>query len=161
MAYSEPWHSQNSLFKHFQGYLEIMRYIDAYSATLSGALLKKDRDWLHLWLKFSIQNVVLILSWKKIQNVSLRGFFLVFLTKCLSNCSSSTKPPLPWKFLFVCLHSGIIRFAKRSILNVWQCSEYVPVSITACYIVQWSYAMYCIRHIQNSGIFRILFIIVN
>ena len=29
-TYSEPWHSQNSLFKHFQGYLDIFRDFDAY-----------------------------------------------------------------------------------------------------------------------------------
>ena len=33
-AYSEPWHSQNSLFKYFQGYLGIFKDIDGYSATL-------------------------------------------------------------------------------------------------------------------------------
>ena len=38
-AYSEPWHSQNSLFKHFQGYLGIFRDNDVYSATLTGAQL--------------------------------------------------------------------------------------------------------------------------
>ena len=27
-AYSEPWHSQNSLFKQFQGYLGLFRDID-------------------------------------------------------------------------------------------------------------------------------------
>ena len=35
----EPWHSQNSLFKDFQGYLGIFRDIDAYLATLTGAQL--------------------------------------------------------------------------------------------------------------------------
>ena len=55
-----------------------MRHIDAYSATLSDALLKKDRDWLHLWLKFSIQNVVLILPWKKSRMFPCRAFFLCF-----------------------------------------------------------------------------------
>ena len=45
-SYSEAWrnnfygHSQNSLFKHFQGYLEIFRDIDANSATLTGAQLQ-------------------------------------------------------------------------------------------------------------------------
>ena len=34
-AYSEPWHSHNSLFKHFHEYLGIFRDIDAYSATLT------------------------------------------------------------------------------------------------------------------------------
>ena len=38
-AYSGPWHCQNSLFKHFQGYLGIFRAINAYSATLTGAQL--------------------------------------------------------------------------------------------------------------------------
>ena len=37
---SEDWHSQNSLFKHFQGFLGIFRDIDAYSAKLTGAQLK-------------------------------------------------------------------------------------------------------------------------
>ena len=36
-AYTEPWHSQNSLFKHFQEYLGIFRNIDTYSARLTGA----------------------------------------------------------------------------------------------------------------------------
>ena len=38
-AYSEPWHSQKSLFKHFQEYLAIFRDIDAYSAPLTGVQL--------------------------------------------------------------------------------------------------------------------------
>ena len=36
-AYSEPWHSHNSFFKHFQGYLGMFRNIDAYSATFTVA----------------------------------------------------------------------------------------------------------------------------
>ena len=35
-ANSGPQHSQNSLFRQFQGYLGIFRDIDAYSAPLSG-----------------------------------------------------------------------------------------------------------------------------
>ena len=42
-AYSEPWHSQNSLFSRFQGYLGIFRDIDAYSATLTGAQLGRKK----------------------------------------------------------------------------------------------------------------------
>ena len=38
-AYSELWHSQNSLFRHFQRYLGIFRDIDAYSVTPTGAQL--------------------------------------------------------------------------------------------------------------------------
>ena len=38
-AYSEFWHSQNSLFNDFQRYLGIFRDIDAYAATLTGPQL--------------------------------------------------------------------------------------------------------------------------
>ena len=78
-AYPEPWHSQNSLFKHFQGYLGISRDTDGYSATITSVQLKgrgetsfalfknlkrcpdyekKDPDCAHLWVKFSIENIV-------------------------------------------------------------------------------------------------------
>ena len=49
------------------------------------------------WVKLSIQNVFLRLFRKinrKLFPVEL--FFLLFLTKCLSKCPRSTKPPLPW-----------------------------------------------------------------
>ena len=64
-----------SLFKYFQGYVCILRDIDAYSATLTSVLLggkeeispalleiecpdfgKRDLDYVDLWVKFSIQN---------------------------------------------------------------------------------------------------------
>ena len=45
--------------------------------------------------------------------------------KCLSKWPSSSNPPTPEKFLVAHLHSSVILFAKRSILNIWQCSEYV------------------------------------
>ena len=77
--YLEPWHSQNILFKHFQGYLGIFRDIDVYSAKLRDAqitrsgrpslpFLKNQESVLILekrlclspdLVKFSIQNVVL------------------------------------------------------------------------------------------------------
>ena len=41
-AYWEPWHSQNSICKHFQGYLRIFKNIDANSATLTGAQLGRE-----------------------------------------------------------------------------------------------------------------------
>ena len=41
--YSEPWHSQNSLFKHVQGYLAIFNDINANSATLTGTQLGEGR----------------------------------------------------------------------------------------------------------------------
>ena len=39
-TYSECWHSQNSLLKHFQGYLGIFKDTDAYLANLKGAQLE-------------------------------------------------------------------------------------------------------------------------
>ena len=70
-------------------------------------------------------------------------FFLVFLTKCLWNYPSCKKNlPCPEKFMFACMHSGIITFAKRFILNVWQCFEYVSVSI----------AFLCLLSILNSNL---------
>ena len=124
--YWETRHSQDSLSKHFQVYLGMFRDIDAYSPALSGMQIlgrgglpvfvffffffesrkkvlfsfwEKGSDGFHLCVKLSIQNVVLRVSKRKnLQNVSLRGlFFLVFLTKRLSKCPSSPKPPLPWK----------------------------------------------------------------
>ena len=58
---------------------------------------KKVPDYVDLWVKFSIQKGVLRLSRKKNQIFPCGFFFLVFLTKCLPECPSSTKPPLPWK----------------------------------------------------------------
>ena len=94
----------------------------------------------HLWVEFSIQNVVWRVSRKK---WFPRPLFLVFLTKYWSQCSSSSSHPLqgPEKFLIAHMHSGI--------LNVWR----ISVSITA----QRVYAMYCIRTIYNSGIFSTVF----
>ena len=59
---------------------------------------KKCPDCGHLWVKFSIQNVVLEYLGKITTKFLLAGpFFLVFLTKCLQKCPNPTKPPLPWK----------------------------------------------------------------
>ena len=51
-------------------------------------------DRIHLWIEFSIQNVVLRVSRQKL-------YFVVFLTKCLLKCPNSTKPLLSWK-IFGC-----------------------------------------------------------
>ena len=123
-AYPEPWHSQNSFFKHFQGYLGIFRDIDAYSATLTGAqlkgrgdlpclfwylkiLVKKILDCVHLWVKFPIQNIVLRESKKKTPKCFTVGlFFLVFFTEFFIKVPQFLPPflppppslhPLPWK----------------------------------------------------------------
>ena len=90
--------------------------IEAYSATLTGAqlrgggglpcpffeiqksalILEKGPVGVHLWIKCSVQNVVLRVSMKKNRKYyPAWPCFLVFLTKCLSKRLSSTKPPLP------------------------------------------------------------------
>ena len=94
-AYSEPCHIQNSLFKHYPGYLGIFRDADAYSVTFTGAQLgerweasptlfenrKKCPDFgkkaliVYLCVKFSIQNVVLRVSRKNSKMFSCRVSF--------------------------------------------------------------------------------------
>ena len=96
-ANSESWHSQKSLLKHFLGYLrDIQGYWCIFSHTyrrstrrgVGEASLavfenrkkcpdfgKKSPDFVHLRIKFSIQNVIFSIKGKKIHNVSLRGFF--------------------------------------------------------------------------------------
>ena len=79
---------------------------------------------------------------------------------CFSHVSGKMFIKLPYFHEFsralrnLCLFaSGIILFAKDSILNVWLCFEYISVSITAQWFVQWPYAKYytdCIKYIQNS-----------
>ena len=61
---------------------------------------------------------------------------------------------MPWK-ISGCVPALII-FASYML----ECSEYVCLgncSLTLCYMLQWSHAMYCIWHIQNCAIFRTLF----
>ena len=94
---------------------------------------KKDPDCVHLW--FPIQNVVLRVSRRK--------------------NSKMLKPRLPEKYLVARLHSGIILLAKRSILNIWQCSEDVCLNncsvictVTLSYVLHQAYTEFWI--IQNS-----------
>ena len=68
-----------------------------------------------------------------------------------------TALPCPEKYLAAHLNSFIVLFARHFLLNVWQCSEYIPVSVTAQWFVQWNYAMYCPRRFQKSSIFINLF----
>ena len=115
--------------------------------------LKKGPDCVHLWVNFSIQDVVLRVSRRKNSShlakwLSVRlgtkrvrvpshspkyfpvgSIFLVFLTKCLSKCPSSTKSPLFWK-IFGCMHA-LRHYSFCPIVNVWQCSECLSVSVTA------------------------------
>ena len=65
---------------------------------------KKDPDSVQFWVKFSIRNVVLRVSrGKNSKRFSYRVFFSCILTKCLSKCPNSTKLPLSWKILVLCL----------------------------------------------------------
>ena len=109
-----------TLFKYFQGYLGIFTEIDAFINTHRNAAKEGVSGWgstffwkaktmhgfgekrshcVHYWLKFSIQNVVLRVSKRKTLKCFPAGpFFLVFLTKYLWKCLSSTKLPLPENF---------------------------------------------------------------
>ena len=86
-------------------------------------ILEKVPDFVHLWVNFSIQNVVWRVSTRKNFKMLPCGasFSWVF------DENVSTKLPCPEKFLVARLQSGIILFAKRSILNVWQCSVSITV----------------------------------
>ena len=57
---------------------------------------KEGPDCIHYYVKFSIQNVVLTVSRRKnSENFPCGAFFSCALTKRLSKCPNSTKPPLP------------------------------------------------------------------
>ena len=78
---------------------------------------KKGSDCAHLWVKFSIQNVVLRVS-RRFQNVSLQWFFLwcfwrnLYESALVLQTSPPSSPPCPEKFLVPQLRSGIILLAK-------------------------------------------------
>ena len=101
-------------------------------------------------------NVVLRVSRRKNSNMfSWRAFFSCVLDKgfievpYLHEASPALKT-----FLDVCLHSGIIYLGKCSILNVWQCSEYVCLNncsvvctVNSCYVLDQTHSEFW--HIQN------------
>ena len=86
-SYLEPCHCQKSLFKYFQRYLGTFRDIDAYSSTIidvqlgngvenaSLALFWKSKKLYWFWIKFSIQNVVLLPSRRKSSEMFPCGVF--------------------------------------------------------------------------------------
>ena len=140
-AYSELWYSHKSLFKHCQRYWGIYRYTDAYSAThrretrgrgkASPALFenrkkcpdfgKNDPDCVHLLVKFSIQNVVLI--GEKFPNCFPAGPLFAFLRNVYRSTPVSQTLPLPWKISRCTPALRHYSFCKTLKLNVWQCSE--------------------------------------
>ena len=98
-AYSEPWCSQNNLFKHFQGYLGIFRNIDAFPKfsrfwPLFLVFLKKclskcpsptspsPLPWKNFWLCTCTQ--LFFLFCKALYLKSLTVFRICI---CLDNCS--------------------------------------------------------------------------
>ena len=111
-------------------------------------LRKKGADYVYPWVK-------------ELQNIFLWGLFSFCFWQNVYQSTLYEAPqnlPFPEKFLVAHLHSGIILFAKCSISNVWQCSKHNSILITVQKFVEWAYAMYCIKHIQNFDIFRTLFI---
>ena len=50
ILHSESWHSQKSLFKHFQGCLGIFKDTDAYLATLTDKGVKWREGGVHIFL---------------------------------------------------------------------------------------------------------------
>ena len=151
----ESWHSQSSLFKHFHSYFGIFRDIEVYSVTLTDIQLgegrrppllffeiwkkcpdfgKKGPDCVNLWVKFSIQNIVLRVSARKNSKMFPSGAFFHEMCFWWNAYQSALVPwnlPCREKCLVVHLHSVIILFVKYSIVNVWQASRYFSVSITA------------------------------
>ena len=57
------------------------------------------------------------------------GPFLCVFDKCLLKCPNYAEPPLSWRISGCIACTQAILFAKHSILNVWQCSEYASASI--------------------------------
>ena len=139
VSYSEPWQSQNSLFEHFQQYLDIFRDTDAYSTTPTDAQLggreeasltlfenfsypfvlileRKALIESHLWVKLSIQSVVLRVSRrKKLQNVSLQNLFFLCFWENVYRSALHPLPLCPEKILVAYFQLGIIPSAKHSI----------------------------------------------
>ena len=59
-------------------------------------LEEKGPNCVYPWIQSSIQHVILRVSRRKSSKIfPSEAFFLVFLTKRLSRCPNSTKPPLP------------------------------------------------------------------
>ena len=148
MKKSIIWHSQNSWFNYFQGYLGILRDIDAYSATLIGAQLGGR----------GAREVFPALF----ENPKQRSCFGNEGPDCVYwSALVPQAPPTQKKNLVEHLHSGIIIFTKHSILNVCQSSEYssinncsVILTVTLCYVLHQTHSEFWrIHHAVFSGIY--------
>ena len=110
---------------------------------------KKGPVIVHLCVEYSIQNVVLRVLQRKV----------VFLTKYLSKYPIFTNhPPRLALKISACeptlRHSSLCKtLFRRCLTTFWIC--FCPDNCSV--IIKWTYTMYCIRHIQNSGILSTLF----
>ena len=122
-------------------------------------------------LESSIQNVVLRVSRRKSSKNFACGafFFLVFLTKSLSKCPISTKPPMSWKrsgmLLVRTVYSGIfwpIQGHLETFSHVqtywgtlWHIEGYLGIIETYGAIIK-KFGTLCNPCIYNYAIFRTL-----
>ena len=116
----------------------------------------------YLWVKFSIQNVVLRVSRRKNKVFQLGFFFLAFLTKYLSKCTRSTKISFHWKncrWALALRHYSFCKTLHLKCLTVFwirlsdNCS--VICTVTLFYVLYQIHPKFW--HIQNfiySGICR-------
>ena len=149
MVYSEQFiQAFSRVFRHIHGYWYKFSHTHKHASRRERGGLpalfwkpkkcpdfgKEGPDCTHLWVRFSIQNVVLRVSRRKHSKIfSCRASFSCVFDEMFIEVPYFHKVPssCPESRLVAHLHSSIILFAKRSILSVWQCTEYVTVSITA------------------------------
>ena len=163
------------IFRHIQGYWSIFSHTHRRATRGRGGgegrpplvLLeiekcpdswKKDTDWVHLEVKFSIQNVVLRVSTRKTPKCSpTEPLFLVFLMKSLRKCPSSTNLPLlPWKFSGCVPALGHYSFCKTvhlkclTVLWIRICYDNCSVicTVTLYYVLHQTHLKFW--HIQDS-----------
>ena len=127
---------------------------------------KNGPDCVHLWIKFTIYNVVLRVFRTKISKMFLCGAsFLLFLTECLSKCPTSTNPP-PSIYASIFNHiQSLLRHSYGDIRHIQAYSSIHNLVIfwALAYLDLEAYWKPCetlIRYIQNpamghySAIFR-------
>ena len=127
------------IFRHIQGYWSIFSHTCRCTTRGEG---QPPLSFMQIKKSFLIfeRNALIVsifgLNFPLKNECPPRPLFLVFLVK------SNLLPPCHEKFLVAQLQSGIILFAKRSILNVPQCFEYicqdkcsVICKMTLCYVL--------------------------
>ena len=158
--------------KHIELYSDIFRCLCnpcIYNRAIFKPLtnLEPKKSCAHLWLKVSTQIVVLRVSRRtnsKTQEKQVQvPFFLVFLTKYLSKCPSSTKLTLPWKLSCCAPALRHYYFCKTLHLTWWTVlwirfsleSYSITCTVTFCHILhQTDSQFWHIRNSVYSGIFR-------